>query len=280
MGGDVLCQSEIDQLLFNMGTISKEELRELREMREQASVAYQKRELERQIYLQERQKINWERFYRALQVNRDEQYGVFSSHSSTRLHFFVNGSEEMLSDIEQKNKEEGMGNYKIPNTNITLINYSVCPTCNTIFSFKDLMQYYSNPTPDPIFKKTYEQHRNDTRVHCHVCKAYFMPALVIVDRTPISEVQFLCRIQTVNAIENYYYTNMKIDILTRNRKNIVKNKNNWGRIILNDVLLNELQDKPTLISNLLQYSPTNLALNMMNGTNIQNKDPLFGADYL
>jgi hypothetical protein len=47
--------------------------------------------------------------------------------------------------------------------------------------------------------------------------------------------------------------------------------------ILNDVLLKELEPKPTLISNLLQYTPANLALNLLDGSNVRKGDLLYGA---
>ena len=47
--------------------------------------------------------------------------------------------------------------------------------------------------------------------------------------------------------------------------------------IRNDVSLNEMSVKPTLISNLLQYTPANLVLNLIDGSNVQKGDVLFGA---
>ena len=63
-------------------------------------------------------------------------------------------------------------------------------------------------------------------------------------------------------------------------ENILERKKENGkaaRAVLNDVLLKQLSPKPTLISNLLQYTPANLALNLIDGSNIQKGDVLFGA---
>jgi hypothetical protein len=172
-----------------------------------------------------------------------------------------------------------MGNFQIPTTNIQLINYSICPKCNCVFSFKELIEYYANPRPDNSFKNRAEQYREDTRVLCRECGTYFLPALVISDGTPKSEVQFLCRVQTANAIESFYRNRGK-KVLSAKKENVLEKKNAKGRIlraIRNDVFLKELSSKPTIISNLLQYTPASLVLNLIDGSNFQKGDVLFGA---
>jgi hypothetical protein len=194
-----------------------------------------------------------------------------------------------------------MGNVQIPNTNITLINYSICPKCNHVYSYKDLADYYANPRPDPVYKNSATQYREDTRMYCHECGTYFLPALVISDGTPQNEVQFLCRIQTMDAIEAFYLSRGR-KVLSANRKNIVyasSTKNSVHHIpkalrdkrsgakgrtfkqppsaIRNDVLLKEMEEKPTLISNLLQYTPAGLAINLIDGSNARKGDVLFGS---
>jgi hypothetical protein len=47
--------------------------------------------------------------------------------------------------------------------------------------------------------------------------------------------------------------------------------------ILNDVLLEQLTPKPTLIGNLIQYSPANCIINLVDGTNIKKGDFLYGG---
>ena len=78
----------------------------------------------------------------------EQVYGTHSFQEAvTMCKFFESkDGETILSDIERKNAELGMGNIAIPNTNIKLINYSICPKCKSVFSFKDLMDYYSCDT--------------------------------------------------------------------------------------------------------------------------------------
>jgi len=209
---------------------------------------------------------------------KEEIYGLFSRDITMCRFFETKDNENILADIEQTNKEQNMGNFQIPNTNIKLINFSICPKCGYIFSFKELIDYYSNPNPDNTFDSRTKQYREDTRAFCHECKTYFLPALVIVDGTPKNEVQFLCRAQTADAIERFYLNNGK-NVLTLKKENIL-NRETGGetlKAILNDVLLKEMSAKPTLISNLLQYTPANLALNLIDGSNVQKGDVLFGA---
>jgi uncharacterized OB-fold protein len=209
----------------------------------------------------------------------EETYGIFSQGITMCRFFESKNNENLLADIEKRNKEQGMGNFQIPKTQIKLINYSICPKCGRIFSFKELIEYYANPRPDSIFRDRAEQYREDTRVLCHECGTYFLPALVIADGTPKNEVQFLCRVQTANAVEAFYRDRGKY-VLSAKKENILKREEAGGKTlkaILNDVSLKEMSPKPTLISNLLQYTPANLALNLIDGSNLQKGDVLFGV---
>ena len=206
---------------------------------------------------------------------REEPYGMFSKDiTMCRLSNSKNG-ESLLADIEQKNAEQGMGNVQIPNTNIRLINYSVCPICGKIFSFKDLAEYYRHPETDKRFKTPSEQVRNDTRVNCRDCKTWFLPALVIVDKTPKNEVQFLCRNQTLNAVENFFMKKGR-SVLTKRSINILADTATGNKAVMNDVYLRHMEEKPTLIVNMLQYTPANLSINLMDGSNVEKGDVLYG----
>ena len=82
------------------------------------------------------------------------------------------------------------------------------------------------------------------------------------------------------GIEDFYREKYGRKILSRKKENILERKKAAGkaaRAVLNDVLLKQLSPKPTLISNLLQYTPANLALNLIDGSNAQKGDVLFGA---
>ena len=205
----------------------------------------------------------------------EEAYGIFSK-DVTMCHFFDSkNSENILADIERKNAEQGMGNVKIPNTNISLINYSVCPKCGKVFSFKDLGEYYRQPKSDSRFSSRAEQARNDTRICCPDCDTWFLPALIIVDKTPRNEMQFLCRNQTMDTVESYFMA-MGKQVLTKKRANILTDSATGKKAIKNDVPLNEMEQKPTLIANMLQYTPANLAINLIDGTNIEKGDVLYG----
>jgi hypothetical protein len=205
---------------------------------------------------------------------REEPYGLFDKDASVCQFFGGRKNEKLLADILAKNEAEGMGNAQIPNTNITLINYSVCPKCATVFSFKDLGRYYANPRIDPQFKSRSAQFRQDTRVCCSECAAYFLPALIISDGTPRNEVQFLCRIQTSDAIEKFFI-NQGTRVLTRRSDNKVQKSHLWA--VRNDIVLRELESKPSLINNLLQYTPPPQMLNLIDGSNVRKGDVLFGT---
>jgi hypothetical protein len=202
-------------------------------------------------------------------------YGIFEKDLTMCRFSGTKNGENLLADIERKNKADGMGNAAIPGTNITLINFSVCPKCGRIFSFKDLREYYLRPRPDPAFKNPAEQFRGVTRAFCAECGTWFLPALVIADGTPKTETQFLCRTQTMHAIEDFY-GNKGVKVLSRSSGNIVRKQRKCTGI-LNDVLLKELEPKPALISNLLQYTPANLALNLLDGSNVRKGDLLYGT---
>jgi len=204
----------------------------------------------------------------------EEPYGIFSKDVTMCRCIGSKGNEEILADIEKKNAEQGMGNVAIPNTNIRLINYSVCPKCGKVFSFKDLADYYRSPKSDNRFSSRGEQARGDTRIFCFDCETWFLPALVIADDTPKNEVQFLCRNQTMDAIERFFLKSGK-KVLTENRANILVDSGGL-KAVKNDILLSEMEQKPALIANMLQYTPANLALNLLDGTNVEKGDVLYG----
>ena len=205
----------------------------------------------------------------------EEPYGMYCKDVTMCRFYASKNGESLLADIEQKNAEQGMGNMQIPNTNIRLINYSVCPVCGRIFSFKDLAEYYRHPETDNRFQSPGEQSRNDTRVNCSDCKTWFLPALVIADKTPINETQFLCRNQTMDAVEKFFIKKGK-NVLSKNKSNILADPAKGFKAVKNDVILHDMEEKPTLIVNILQYTPANLALNLLDGSNIEKGDILYG----
>ena len=202
----------------------------------------------------------------------EKRYGIFDKNIPVCKFFDSENNEKLLEDIRQKNEQQGYGNITIPNTNITLINYSFCYNCKTIFSFKELVNYYANPKPDQKFNGRAHQYREDTRVCCKNCGTYFLPSLIISDGTPKKEVQFLCRVQTIDAVEKYF-SRKNIKVLTKKKENIVRRDNLTG--IKNDVYIKDLVDKPTLITNIVQYTPVNLIMNLIDGTNVEKGDLLF-----
>jgi hypothetical protein len=202
----------------------------------------------------------------------EKPYGIFDEDITMCKFFDTNDNENILSEIKRKNEEQGFGNIKIPNTKIMLINYSFCPRCKTIYSFNEVMNYYMNPKLDTRYKNRAWQAREDTRFYCEVCNTYFLPSLIISDGTPKNEVQFLCRTQTIDAIEKFFFKK-SIRVLTKKRKNIIQK--NSLMAIKNDVLLKDLEERPTLISNMLQYTPINLIKNLIDGSNVEKGDLLF-----
>jgi hypothetical protein len=216
---------------------------------------------------------DFESFLTKRKFEPEKKYGIFDKDITMCRFFESKENETILADIERKNIEQNMGNITIPNTSIKLINYSICPKCKTVFSYKDLIEYYKNPKPNPSYKNRGLQLREDTRVCCSECEEYFLPALVIVDGTPRNEVQFLCRMQIVEVVEKFFL-NIGQKVFSRNKSNIVHE--NGYMTIKNDVALKELESKPTLICNLIQYTPINLIPNLIDGSNIEKGDILFG----
>lgn len=201
-------------------------------------------------------------------------YGIYENDQTVvKVSLFEGGSESLLADIYNKNKDEDMGNIKVPGTEIELVNYTVCPECKSTFSFQETQRYFTNPVLNPK-KNKFFQMRRDTRFRCSNCNTFFLPALIMVDNTkPQSEFQFLCRLQTVEAVESFYMSSYQQKVLTKkiNYKYHLKNK----ICVLNDVNIFEMKAVPTLISNMIQYTPYDLILNFINGEHYK-KDPLFG----
>ena len=75
----------------------------------------------------------------------EKPYGIFEKDISICRFFGSGKNENTLEDIKKKNEKEGYGNIKIPNTEITLINYSICQNCKNIYSFKLFLPCRNRP---------------------------------------------------------------------------------------------------------------------------------------
>jgi hypothetical protein len=109
----------------------------------------------------------FEEYLTKRKYTHEKPYGIFDKDISICSFFDSGKNENLLEDIKRKNEEQGYGNVKIPNTDITLINYSFCQNCKTIFSFQEITDYYMNPKPDQQYKSRAHQYREDTRVCCN-----------------------------------------------------------------------------------------------------------------
>jgi hypothetical protein len=249
---EVLSQDEIDQLLTAIGGFREKIFESIEEPFESIE--------------------KFEEYLLNRKYEPEKPYGIFDEDISICRFFDSGNNENLLEDMKRKNEEQGYGNIGIPNTNITLINYSFCQKCKTIFSFSEIIDYYMNPQFDQRYKNRAHQYREDTRVCCNNCGTFFLPSLIISDGTPRNEVQFLCRAQTIDAVENFI-SRKNIRVLTKNPKNIIQKDN--LRAIKNDVHIKRLDEKPTLITNMIQYTPFNLIMNLVDGTNVEKGDLLF-----
>ena len=246
--------------------------------------------------------------YLTRRSENETPYGFAAQGTPSSSFFKSQNGEQALEEITQKNKAEGHESFCIPNTKIQLVNFSVCPECGQTYSFKALMLYNMNPKLDPAYKKGKDsQLRHDARMFCSKCKKYFLPTLLVVEEVPKNEVQFLGIMQTLNAIEDHFEA-LGYAVLSRNETNLLKSdgittrefrdlkedeRNSFAaevfahenisppskilKGIRNDTFLKELESKPMLINNLLQYSnKPEIALNLIQGTNVEKNDVLFG----
>jgi len=203
----------------------------------------------------------------------EKHYGIFEKDVAVCRFFDDKKGENILSDIMAKNVETGMGNVCIPNTSIKLVNYSYCPNCGEIFTQKELSDYYMNPVVRPGMNLR-DTFRRETRVICKHCQTPFLPTLIIVDSSPKNTVQYLCRMQVIDAIEVYMDEEFHEPVLTKNRKNLrIREDNLVG--CLNDLEIHKMEKNPALISNFLQYTPPPLMLNFIEGKNIVQGDVVF-----
>ncbi|MCL2008345.1 MAG: hypothetical protein FWG77_09695 [Treponema sp.] len=239
----------------------------------------------------------------------EKPYGFMAEVTPSSSFFKSANGQKALDEIIKKNKTDNHNSFIIPHAKLQLVNYSECPKCGKVYSYKDLLKNYQNPRPDAGFKKGREaQLREDSRMYCIGCKTYFLPALLLMDETAVKcEYQFLSIMNTLNAIEDHY-AEKGFAALSRDWSNLLKSDGVSVRVykdlddearstfatevfspkgmsppskilrgIRSDIFLKELELRPTLMSNLLQYSSKNeIALNLIQGNNVDNKDTLFG----
>jgi hypothetical protein len=63
-------------------------------------------------------------------------------------------------------------------------------------------------------------------------------------------------------------------VLTKNTKNI-RSREDGMVACMNDLVISKLENKPTLITNFIQYTPPPLILNFIDQTNIEKNDVVF-----
>jgi hypothetical protein len=191
----------------------------------------------------------------------EKHYGIFEKDISVCRFFDDKKGEGILADIMEKNTETGMGNVVIPNTNIQLVNYSYCPNCGKIYSQQALKNYYNKPV---VRTGNNLRHtlRKETRVICSDCGTAFLPTLIIVDGSPKNTVQYLCRMQIIDAIEVYMQETYHENVLTQNKKNL-RCREDGMVACANDLVISKLEKKPTLIVNFIQYTPPPFILNRL-----------------
>ncbi len=199
------------------------------------------------------------------------EYGLFTKDASVLVWEKDPNGDEILADIQARNAADGAGNIRVPGTDVELINFSYCPRCSEIHSFNDLQRYYVHPKPVPGVG-TAALFRKDTRVSCKACGHYFLPSLVIADGTPVNETQFLCRTQVIEAIE----TQVDRRVLTRKESNVLHD-DKGRKAILNDVVVPDLEPRPGLLVNFLQYMPADQMIAFLNGEHIQRGHVVYGA---
>jgi uncharacterized OB-fold protein len=206
-------------------------------------------------------------------------YGMYENDVAV-VRFFEDGNsskkENILADIRRMNQEQGMGNVKIPNTNIEIINYSPCPKCGHVYSFADVFNYYMHPVRDMRFQTIEEQMVMDTRVVCEECGTAFLPALIISDGTPRCEYQHICRAQTIRNVAVEMKRTYQLDVMYMKNSNIITQIDTGYKAWRNDVPASKLKTFPGLFSNLLQYTPAPLMLDFISGKNLEKEEPIYG----
>ena len=206
---------------------------------------------------------------------KEDAYSLFEKDIAVSRFSTNPNALNVLDEIYEKNKKSKMGNKKIPNTNIELVNFSQCPYCEKVWSMEDLTQYYKNPYFDQNYTKK-EILREDTSIMCK-CNNRFNPSLLIMDATTKEETQFLCRMQTIDAIEKFYLKEFNRDVLTRD-KGKIKRYPNKEVAISSNILIDELALKPTLVTNYIQYSTAPHILKFLDSDN--KNQLLYGQKFI
>lgn len=218
---------------------------------------------------------DFSRYFDNLQPINNDNYGNIIFDSLDMEPFFKNPlkNENILQDIKLLNERNNYPSKIIPGTKIEIINFSKCPKCGQLYSLKDLNDYFSNPEINPDIEKSII-YRTDTRFKCEQCKSFFKSRLVISDGSPKSEVQFLCKVQTVNYIEEFYLSHYKRTVLAKNKSNFIWKKDIYKYQLKIDIDFNEMSSNPTLISNFLRHSPPSDIPKLL--VNAKNDLSLFG----
>lgn len=212
----------------------------------------------------------------------DLKYGLNNENVQVVKFFDDRGgerNENVLQDIKSMNSRDNMGNVSLPDSSIEIVNFSPCPNCGHVYSFKDLFLYFQKPKRDIRFKTIQEQYLFDTKVSCVECGTEFLPSLVVINESPRSEYRMICRSQTLREICLFMKRKFRSKVLWLREENILSRFDDGieYRAWKNDLNVAHLKAEPTLFSSFIQNTPYYLVQDFLDQKNLHEAQPVFGS---
>ncbi|MBF0103052.1 MAG: hypothetical protein HQK77_19310 [Desulfobacterales bacterium] len=233
-------------------------------------------------------------------------YGIFE-HNAKKIKYVKNHkTAKIVEQIKELNSKNSMGNVSIPNTGITLTNFSICPVCETVYSYKDVLDYFDQPKLIEGFHID-ELREKETRIFCKHCNTFFLPLLLIenINRGFRDTYPLFSKCHTVYALEMFYLEMIGRKVLSLLSNNFRSGHSHRYIHLSNDTNILDLIGKPgtylpcytlsindttigdllgrkhshepnyTILINVIYYSNADILVNFIKGMNQRKNDPMF-----
>lgn len=175
-------------------------------------------------------------------------------------------------------RAEGANAVRIPGTELELVPVIRCPSCGTKVDMDAYLRLCREPKRDIRFHCLHAQLRHEARFRCPSCGTRYLPVIaVLADGEPSCAVQLLPRLPLIEQIESWIHIKHEADSLSRTaeRRNTFDAKDPASPVpeLFFDVEIEELNERPDLILNLVLYLGAPNAERFFAGAEIQG--PLF-----
>jgi hypothetical protein len=182
---------------------------------------------------------------------------------------------ELIKAVRDTNNHFQLERAHVKGTGIDVLNLSLCPFCKGATSFQEIVESRFDPLTG---SENYTHEKGLIAVTCNQCDSRFQPTIGLIikpdEGTPLT---YISEIDVLRQTEAFYQTKGK-SVLSLVKQNIIGLDENRVAI-LNDTDVNELNEIPEVLVNLLAHTPPAHLISFIQQKNIKQRDVLYAKGF-